>query len=302
VTVTENGKTITFTASISLPTTGTSPYPAIIGVGGTSLNSAAIKNLGVALITFNNNDIAAQNSATSRGQGKFFTIYGNTHTAGVLAAWAWGVNCLIAAIEATPATKIDPKHLGATGCSRNGKGALAVGAFCPKIALTIPQESGSGGAASWRVSDWQQDQGDNVQTLAEIVDENVWFTLKFKDFSDTATQLPFDHHSVAGLVAPRGLLFIENTAMEWLGDQSTWTVGNVANLIYQGLKAPDSEGFSQVSHSNHCGFPASQQPEVTAYITKFLLGKTASTSIMKTDGTFKFNHDQWVNWKVPTLA
>ena len=32
-------------------------------------------------------------------------------------------------------------------CS-NGKGALAVGAFDERVALTIPQESGSGGSAS----------------------------------------------------------------------------------------------------------------------------------------------------------
>jgi hypothetical protein len=36
------------------------------------------------------------------------------------------------------------------------------GALDERIALTIPQESGSGGTASWRLSDWM---GTTVQVL-----------------------------------------------------------------------------------------------------------------------------------------
>lgn len=69
-------------------------------------------------------------------------------------AWAWGAGRVIDALEATTATnKINLARIGVSGCSRNGKGAFVVGAFEPRIALTIPQESGSGGAACWRVSD-----------------------------------------------------------------------------------------------------------------------------------------------------
>ncbi len=53
--------------------------------------------------------------------------------------------------------EIDPTRLGVTGCSRNGKGALMVGAMDARFALVVPQESGSGGVASWRVS--EEDNG-----------------------------------------------------------------------------------------------------------------------------------------------
>ena len=53
-----------------------------------------------------------------------------------------------------------------------GKGSLLVAAFDERIALSIPQESGSGGAATWRVSDWT---GNKTQTLSEITWEDVWF-------------------------------------------------------------------------------------------------------------------------------
>ena len=302
VTVTDNGHTISFSCTIAYPSTGSAPYPAMIGCGGSSLSNSTLSSLGVAVITFPNDQIAQQNGGSSRGIGKFYDMYGSSHSAGAMMAWAWGVDRLIDAIEKTPAANIDPTRLGVTGCSRNGKGALIAGCFCERIKLTIPQESGSGGAASWRVSDWQVSQGQNVQTLSQIVNENVWFRANFNQFSTTATKLPFDHHAIEGLCAPRALLVIENSSMEWLGNVSTWTTGNVAHKIWEALGIPDKMGYSSVGHPDHCGFPSSQQPEVTAYVQKFLVGGgTADTNVMKCDGGVIYNESQWVNWTVPAL-
>jgi hypothetical protein len=302
VNVTDNGHTISFTCNISYPSTGSAPYPAMIGMNGSNLNNSTLSSLGVAVITFPSDQIAQQNGGSSRGVGKFYDMYGSGHSAGALMAWAWGVNRLVDAIEKTPACNIDPDRLGVTGCSRNGKGALIAGCFCDRIKLTIPQESGSGGAASWRVSDWQKAQGDNVQTLSQIVGENVWFRSNFSQFSSTATKLPFDHHMVAALIAPDALLFIENSSMEWLGNVSTWTTGNVAHKIWEALDVPDHMGYSSVGHSDHCGFPSTQQPEVTAYVQKFLVGGgTGNTNVMKCTSGVTYNESQWVNWTVPNL-
>ncbi len=92
-----------------------------------------------------------------------------------MTAWAWGVSRVIDVLENTPTLKLDLTKLAVTGCSRNGKGALVVGAFEPRIALTIPQESGSGGAGCWRISDAMLAAGTTTQTASEIVGENVWF-------------------------------------------------------------------------------------------------------------------------------
>lgn len=148
VAVTVGGKSVSYSASISKPS-GSGPFPAIIAIGGSSIPIPA----GVATINFNNDDFASQASSSSRGQGKFYTLFGSSHSAGALTAWAWGVDRLIDALEQVNATSgIDTKRLGVTGCSRNGKGAFIVGAFVKRIALTIPQESGSGGAAVSTVS------------------------------------------------------------------------------------------------------------------------------------------------------
>src|SRR5262245_40843474 len=302
VTVTDNGRTISFNASITYPSSGSAPYPAMIGVGGSSLNNSALSSMGVAVINFPNNEIAQQNNQSSRGIGKFYDLYGSGHSAGALMAWAWGVSRLIDAIEKTPAANIDPTRLGVTGCSRNGKGALTVGAFDERIKLTIPQESGSGGSGNWRVSDWMLSQGQETQTLSEIVNENVWFRANFNQFSSAATKLPFDHHSIIGLVAPRAILIIENDIL-WLGPQSSWTSANAARMIWQAHGVPDMMGYSLTTGHTHCAFPSSQQTEVNAYVQRFLIGSAAgNTNVMRNDPGVTFNQAMWVNWTPEILV
>jgi hypothetical protein len=302
VTVSDGTKTMAFPATITLPTTGTAPYPAMIGIGGISIGPDILTSMGVALITFPNDMIAAQDSGSSRGMGMFYDFYGRGNTAGAMIAWAWGVSRLIDALEQTPDAQIDTARLGVTGCSRNGKGALVVGAFDERIALTIPQESGSGGSASWRVSDAMLASGTTVQTLSEITGENVWFRDAFRLFNNTATRLPFDHHMLEGMVAPRALLIIENTSQVWLGNISTYTNSMAAHLIWQALGIPDKMGVSQIGDHSHCMWNGSQQPEVTAYVQKFLIGGgTADTNVLKTDGNFTFDKATWIDWDVPAL-
>lgn len=90
VAVTVAGKSATYTASISKPA-GTGPFPAIIAIGGSSIPIPA----NVATITFGNDAFAQQNGGSSRGQGTFYTLFGASHSAGALTAWAWGVDRLI---------------------------------------------------------------------------------------------------------------------------------------------------------------------------------------------------------------
>jgi hypothetical protein len=310
VTVTDSGKTISFVATVTLPTTGQPPYPAMIGIGGINIGPATLNAMGVATIVFPNDALAAQDSASSRGTGAFYDFYGATHPAGAMIAWAWGVDRLIDALETTPAAQIDPARLGVTGCSRNGKGALIVGAFDGRIALTIPQESGSGGSASWRISDWQVANGwvdmngkPTVQTLSEITGENVWFATNFALFGSSSTRLPFDHHEIEGMIAPRALLVIENTSQDWLGSVSTYDDSMAAHEIWQALGIPDHMGVSQIGDHSHCVWNGSQQPEVTAYVQKFLIGGgTGDTNVLKTDGTFTFDAATWAPWSVPNLT
>jgi hypothetical protein len=302
VTVNDNGRTTSFNASITYPSTGTAPYPAVIGIGASSLNNSALSSMGVAVINLPNDQIAQQNGQGSRGVGRFYDMYGSGHSAGALMAWAWGASRLIDALEKTPAANIDPTRLGVTGCSRNGKGALAVGAFDERIKLVIPQEPGSGGSGTWRVSNWMLSQGQNTQTLGQIVGENVWFRSNFSQFGSALNKLPFDHHSIEGLVAPRALLVIENNIL-WLGPQSSWTGANTGRRIFEALGISDRMGYSLTTEHGHCSFPSSQQAEVNAFVQKFLVGGgTGNTNVMRNDPGVPFNQGMWINWTTPALS
>jgi len=302
VSVTDKGKTVSFVCSISYPKTGKKLFPAIIGMGASNLNNAELLNMGVAVISFPNNKVAEQMNASSRGKGLFYEMYGSDHSASATMAWAWGLSRLIDALEKTPEAGIDATRLGVTGCSRNGKGALVAGAFDERIKLTIPQEPGAGGAASWRISDAQKVSGKNVQTLSQIVGENVWFREDFRQFGQASDKLPFDQHMVAALCAPRALLFIENTSVDWLSPVSAFITAHAAHQVWQALGVPDKMGFSQVGGHNHCAMPDSQLPELRAYVSKFLIGGgKEDTRLMKSDANFALNKGEWIDWSVPVL-
>ncbi|KAI1333934.1 carbohydrate esterase family 15 protein [Xylariaceae sp. FL0016] len=296
VKVTVGSKSVTISTSIKKPSS--SPGPAIITIGGSSLPIPGT----IGTVGFGNDAFASQASGNSRGQGAFYTLFGNTHSAGALTAWAWGVDRVIDGLEQLGAEKtgIDPKRLGTTGCSRNGKGAFIVGALANRIALTLPQESGSGGAACWRISDSQHAAGANIQTAGEIVGENVWFSKNLNAYTAKTNTMPEDHHMLAALIAPRGLFVIEND-IDWLGPVSTTGCMKAGRMIYKGVGAPTNMGFSLVGGHSHCMFPSSQQTDLTTYMNYFLLaGTTAPGEVEKSSATVSMS--DWAPWTVPTLT
>ncbi|KAG9715488.1 hypothetical protein KCU73_g15915, partial [Aureobasidium melanogenum] len=82
VTVAAHGKTISFTSTITYPLNGTAPYPAIIAFGALTIPAPS----GMVIITYNNDEIAAQNNQSSRGQGKFFELYPELTSDGAMTA------------------------------------------------------------------------------------------------------------------------------------------------------------------------------------------------------------------------
>lgn len=302
VEVEHQGKAMNFTASITMPTTGQAPYPAMIGVGGSNLDNDYLASQGIAVISFDNNGMGAQSGLDSRGTGKFFDLYGNDHPASSLTAWAWGISRLIDVIENSDEALIDVNRLGVTGCSRNGKGALLTGALDERIALTIAQEAGAGGSASWRASQAHADSGKNVQTLSHAANEQPWFRASFDENfgGDKVTRLPFDHHQVMGMVAPRGLLVLDND-IEWLGPLSGYIATSAAKEIYTALGVPENIAYSEHGGHPHCQLPDHQQEIFQAYVQKFLLDDAGNTDVMRSTKGGPEDVKKWIDWSTPTL-
>ncbi|KAI0020115.1 carbohydrate esterase family 15 protein [Xylariomycetidae sp. FL0641] len=297
VAVSEGGKSASFSVGVKVPS-GNGPFPALITFEGTTLPVSA----GVATLTFPNHDVAADDP---HGKGKFYDVYGSDHPAGSLMAWAWGVSRVVDALEqlGAEATKIDAARLGVTGCSRNGKGALVAGAFDDRIALTLPQEGGSGGPGCWRIVAGIKANGTKTEDATQIVQGDAWFAETFQSYAPDVSVLPYDHHMLMALVAPRGLLVIENSGIDYLGPVSTYGCSVAARMVYESLGVQDAMGVSQASHGNsHCSMPSSQNAEVAAFMSRFLLGQEVDTDVVKTDGTFTWYAPMWIDWEVESLT
>jgi hypothetical protein len=287
VNVTVNGNTLKLTSPVTLPP-GDGPFPAVIGIGrGTgSLPSDIFKSRNIAQITFNFGQVMSHTQ--KRGQEPINKLYPDLVYMGAYNAWSWGISRVIDGLELVQDDlPIDLKHLAVTGCSFAGKMVLFAGALDERIALTIAQEPGGGGAAAWRVSETLG----NVETLGKT--SHAWFIEDMFKFSHSVSILPYDHHELMAMVAPRALLVLGNPDYEWLADESGFVSCKAAHQVWKAFGVPDRFGFSIVAGHMHCRLPKSQYPEVEAFVDKFLLGNTAAdTNVMKSP----YDHVDYARW------
>ena len=297
VTVRVDGVTLILTSKITLPE-GKGPFPAVIGVGFTgagSLPPDIFTDRRIATIRFMESQITNPWSNV-RADGPFYRLYPDT-TRGKFIAWAWGVSRIIDGLEKCPDTRIDVSHLAVTGCSYAGKIALFAGAFDERIALTIAQESGGGGYTAWRVTETLS----GSREILRKAQGQSWYYSGLSQFNNAVTKLPYDHHELMAMVAPRALLVTGNPDYEWLADESGYVGSKAAHEVWKALGVPDRFGVSIVGGHAHCRLPDSQRPEVGAFVEKFLLrNKSANTNI----STSPYNSDlsPWIPWTTPKLA
>ncbi len=292
VKVTVNGEVLTIKAPISYPE-GEGPFPAIIGIGwgAGSLPLSIFKERNIATIGFNFSQVMSHTQ--KRGQEPINKLYPDQLEMGSYTAWPWGVSRLIDGLEIVgEKSKIDTKHLAISGCSFAGKMALFAGAFDERIALTIAQEPGGGGAAAWRVSETLG----NVETLGRT--NYSWFKesmIQFKE--ENVARLPHDHHELCALVAPRALLVLGNPDYEWLADESGYVSCQAARKVWEAFGIEDRMGFSFIDKHGHCQLPESQYPEVEAFVDKFLLGKEdVDTNVTIAPMFEDVDYERWIKW------
>lgn len=291
VNVTENGETLTLTSRITLPE-GDGPFPAVIGIGrgSGSLPADIFSSRDIAQIAFNFGQVMSHTQ--TRGNEPINRLYPDLTHIGAYSAWSWGVSRLIDGLELVrEELPLDLKRLAITGCSFAGKMALFAGAFDERIALTIAQEPGGGGAAAWRVSETLG----NVETLGAT--SHAWFMESMFQFSNIrVSKLPMDHHELMAMVAPRALLILGNTDYEWLADESGYVSSRAAHEVWKGFGISDRFGFSIVGEHGHCQLPDNQRPEVEAFVEKFLLNNTDANTDVTKHPFPSVDHARWYQW------
>jgi hypothetical protein len=305
VTVNDGGMT-SFSVSVSLPSSGSAPYPAVIGFGGIGF-SGELGSRGIASINYSAYTVGDENGGSGPKAGGFYDVYGSDHPAGLLVAWAWGVSRILDVLEQHPDV-IDPKRIGVTGCSRFGKGAFVVGVLDNRIALTVPVESGVGGTPALRLIG-NLDSGGEWPYHA--ISYERWFSQEnLSEFAtannangDTTDRLPVDMHEMMGLIAPRGLYIVDNPSTNYAGlnRNSSWVTANAGAKIYEALGVPDNITYQGAS-GGHCQWRSQYTAPLVANLEKFLLGDASAATGTFESGFSGPNPEDHYDWSVPTLA
>jgi len=303
------GKSIDFEAAIKLPTKGQPPYPALINVGktGLTLGESRILDQGVAIIYYDNYALGKEGTPEqSRGKpnpGKYYDLYGGNDPAGLLMAWAWGASRMLDVLQTSGSSIIDSTGIGVTGCSRLGKGAFAIGVFDDRIALTIPHEPSTGGDPALRIMD--------KLSGAERTDHNYnglnWLSNDFAPFVfsnnvSNVVKLPIDTHSLIAMMAPRGVLILENPHQTQMGAPA----GHMATLagleVYKALGVEQNVSYhSSVAEMAHCSYKNEYTDLIAKSIAAFLKHEGEPPGQILVGANGSVNRADWIDWQAPTL-
>jgi hypothetical protein len=310
VNVSDKGKSISFNATITVPS-GNGPFPVMIGYGGGFFGTGIPAGLQtildkyqVATISYNPYDLGAENGGSGPKSGKFYDLYGTNHSAGLLASWGWGVSRIIDVLEKE--NRFNASRVGVTGCSRFGKGPFIASAFDARIALSIPVESGIGGVPALRLVpriDASGEQPYHAMSYERWLNPGSFgvFTNSNSTTGHNLNRLPIDTHSVIGLIAPRGLLVVDNPAIANLDPNSAWVATRAGQMIYQGLGYANNIGYIGAG-GDHCAWRSQYSAPAEAFVRKFLAGDdSANTGSFSTSGS-QPNVSSYVDWSVPNLS
>lgn len=210
---------------------GAGPFPVIVSGDGCwhYADDAALSAMlarGYAFAEFNRVEIAPDPAPPASD----LPVPGAAARFGTLAAWAWAYHRVVDVL--CTLEWIDPTAIVLVGHSRGGKAALLAGATDERIALTSANNSGAGGAGSWR------HQGPGAESLADLLRQFAhWFGPGLQVYAGREHALPFDQHFLKAAVAPRALLTTEALDDHWANPQGSWQSHRAAQQVFALLGA-----------------------------------------------------------------
>ena len=165
---------------------------------------------------------------------------------GRIAAWAWGFHRVVDWLRTQDF--VDARRIVVTGHSRGGKAALLAGAIDTRIALTVPNNSGCGGAGCYR---FQHPGSEDIAAI--LTTFPYWFHARFRQFIGRVERLPFDQHTLKALVAPRALLSTEALGDLWANPKGSEQTHLAAREVFAFLGAAKRIGirFREGGHEHN---------------------------------------------------
>ncbi len=253
-----SGRSLSLRCALIKPE-GEGPFPAIVkndrfifasgggveGEGREALRSGFVETMGEVvpealqrgyiLCQYIRTDLAPD-EADNRDRGVFPLYPEPEYDWGTIAAWGWGYQLVIDALERRP--WVDAQKIVATGHSRGGKAALCGGIYEERIAITAPNSSGTGGTGSLV----HFEHGQRPQTIAVHRDRPAhrsWWHPRFVKFAEREERLPFDSHTMMALIAPRALVNPHALQDHWANPYGTELAHRAARPVFEWLGAGD---------------------------------------------------------------
>lgn len=193
---------VKFHLNLLIPQGKHGPFPVILtgDPGPTPIPDEVVRRSYI-LAQFDRTEVAPDDQSRNKG---VYPIYPG-YDWGALVAWAWGYQRAVDYLLTR--SDVNTQRIAITGHSRGGKAVLLAGALDERVALTAPNESGTGGASPFRLP------GKGSESVAKITGRfGYWFHPRLREFIGHEDQMPFDQHFLMAMVAPRALYL--NVAME----------------------------------------------------------------------------------------
>lgn len=183
---------------------------------------------GYAFATFHESDIDPDQHDFTDGIHPYYADLPGPNKSkwGTIAAWAWGLQRCVDYL--CDDEDINTSQICFIGHSRRGKAALLAAAFDKRVAMVVPHQSGTGGAALSRR---------NNQETIERINHSFphWFNDHFTEFHNKEEKLPIDQHLLMALVAPRLILDTAGLQDTWANYESALQAIKAAQPVYDFL-------------------------------------------------------------------
>jgi hypothetical protein len=219
----------------------------------------------------------------------------------------WGISRLIDGIQIATRDPINPLpldtgHSAVTGCSYAGKMAMWGGAFDERIALTISQENGGGGAPSWRISHEIETQGSvDTGTSGMLTTASIPGTWSFSP--PAGTVLSPGMNTVTATFTPANLITSSTTAAN---AYKTYTIATASVPILVGTVTIETTGaLSTISGGYRMVVTVQNTGNVTAsnvQLTQTALGAATGGTIPATLGDIASGGSASVTLTFPSTA
>ena len=245
VRVVVQGKEITFPLYLWIPggkdAEAAGPKPVVVDGDGCwrYFNDDVVTTItarGNIAASFDRTALAADNRDIYRDTG-LYRLFPDAEF-GVLSAWAWGFYRCVDVLSNLDFVRAD--QIAITGHSRGGKAVILAGATDERIALTNPNNSGTGGCSP----------NHRKTPDAEVVESffgsgNIfWFGQDFAAHRGRDHELPYEQHYMHALVAPRHLLVTDAYEDPGASPPGSYASCVQARRVYEFLGAPEALGWA----------------------------------------------------------